>query len=276
MSDNLVNDHLAELFGYISIACWVVVLTPQIYLNYRNKTGDGISFNFLLLWLIGDIMNILGIILQKLMFTVFLLGVYYILSDAIIVLQVLYYRKTSSYHPLNDHGEMLSDAYGSTSSPADNDATMFEMIKCENKQKRVVRRIAAFWVATATFITGSIFCVIWSLWPTGSPTDVDLSQLKLIPQLLGWTSASFYIFSRIPQILKTYRDESVEGLSIGMFVFSVVGNITFAISIVLKSQDPTYIAINMPWLYGSAGTLFFDFTIFLQFHLYRGPETILA
>jgi PQ loop repeat len=42
----------------------------QIYLNYRNKTGDGISFNFLLLWLIGDIMNILGIILQKLMFTV--------------------------------------------------------------------------------------------------------------------------------------------------------------------------------------------------------------
>jgi uncharacterized protein with PQ loop repeat len=90
-------------------------------------------------------------------------------------------------------------------------------------------RIASFWIATASFIALSMVFVIWLLWPTGGPNDIDLNQLKLVPQLLGWTSASFYVFSRIPQILKTYRDESVEGLSIGMFVFSVIGNITFAI-----------------------------------------------
>jgi hypothetical protein len=125
---------------------------------------------------------------------------------------------------------MLSDSYGSmTTTAADEEENIYEMVKYESKQNRIIKRIATFWVATASFITGSILCVIWSLWPTGSPTDVDLGQLKLVPQLLGWISASFYVFSRIPQILKTYRDESVEGLSIGMFVFSVVGNITFAV-----------------------------------------------
>jgi len=262
------DDTLAEVFGYLSIGCWIVVLTPQMYLNYRNKTGDGISFNFLLLWLVGDIMNILGIILQKLMFTVFLLGVYYILSDSIVVLQVLYYRRQNKYQALGEC-DISADSYGSIDTIDGNNPSGYEAIKFENKRKRILMRIASFWIATASFIALSMVFVIWLLWPTGGPNDIDLNQLKLVPQLLGWTSASFYVFSRIPQILKTYRDESVEGLSIGMFVFSVIGNITFAISIVLKSQDATYLAINMPWLYGSAGTLFFDFTIFLQFYQYR-------
>jgi hypothetical protein len=157
--------------------------------------------------------------------------VYYILSDTIIVLQVLYYRKKSSYEPLGEC-ELPSDSYGAIedrNEEEEYEAIVHEGIKNEHKQKRVLERIIKFWVATALFIISSIIYIIWSLWPTGSPKDVDLSQLKFLPQLLGWISASFYIFSRIPQILKTFHDESVDGLSIGMFVFSVIGNITFAV-----------------------------------------------
>lgn len=152
------------------------------------------------------------------------------MSDSIIVLQVIYYRRRRpEYRALDDECEEIPpESYGSIATLRGDEATMYETLKFEIKQKRVLLRIASFWIATATFISISIILVIWSLWPTGSPSDVDLSQLKLVPQLLGWTSASFYVFSRIPQILKTYRDETVEGLSIGMFVFSVIGNITFA------------------------------------------------
>lgn len=156
---------------------------------------------------------------------------YYILSDSIIVLQVLYYRKNQTYEQLAEC-EIPTDSYGSTedrNEEEEYEAIVEEGIKNEHKQKRVIGRIVTFWVATALFIISSIIYIIWSLWPTGSPNDVDLSQLKFLPQLLGWISASFYIFSRIPQILKTFHDETVEGLSIGMFVFSVIGNITFAV-----------------------------------------------
>ncbi|KAI8638042.1 PQ loop repeat-domain-containing protein [Parasitella parasitica] len=98
---------------------------------------------------------------------------------------------------------------------------------------------------------------------------VDMSQWHLIPQLLGWGSALLYCVSRIPQIMQNFRNESVEGLSLIMFIFSVVGNITYCVSIMLESTEPTYLLINYPWLLGSGGTLFFDFTIFFQFYMYR-------
>ncbi|KAI9476154.1 MAG: PQ loop repeat-domain-containing protein [Benjaminiella poitrasii] len=103
----------------------------------------------------------------------------------------------------------------------------------------------------------------------GQKNKIDLSQLHLVPQLLGWGSALLYCLSRIPQIMQNFRNESVEGLSLTMFVFSVVGNITYCVSIILESADPTYLLINYPWLLGSGGTLFFDFTIFFQFYMYR-------
>lgn len=58
---------------------------------------------------------------------------------------------------------------------------------------------------------------------------IDIDQLKLIPQLFGWGSAILYCCSRIPQIMQNFRNESVEGLSLVMFIFSVVGNLTYCI-----------------------------------------------
>lgn len=58
---------------------------------------------------------------------------------------------------------------------------------------------------------------------------VDWNQWHITSQLLGWGSAILYCASRIPQIMQNFRNESVEGLSLIMFVFSVVGNITYCV-----------------------------------------------
>lgn len=55
----------------------------------------------------------------------------------------------------------------------------------------------------------------------------DQEELKWLPQTMGWTSAVLYIGSRIPQILKNWRNKSTEGLSFGMFLCAVMGNIFF-------------------------------------------------
>lgn len=60
------------------IALFVVILKTNVYLhtvyrqlqeNYRRKNGDGLSLTFLLIWLAGDLFNLAGIIMEKLMFT---------------------------------------------------------------------------------------------------------------------------------------------------------------------------------------------------------------
>jgi uncharacterized protein with PQ loop repeat len=62
-----------------------------------------------------------------------------------------------------------------------------------------------------------------------SGREIDLTHWHLVPQLLGWGSAVLYCVSRIPQIMQNFRNESVEGLSLTMFVFSVVGNVTYCL-----------------------------------------------
>jgi hypothetical protein len=41
----------------------------QLHENYRRQSGSGLSLSFLVIWLVGDLFNLAGVILQKLMFT---------------------------------------------------------------------------------------------------------------------------------------------------------------------------------------------------------------
>lgn len=76
----------------ISIACWVVVFSPQIIENFRRQSADGLSIVFIIVWLAGDVFNILGAILQGVLPTMVILAVYYTLADIVLMLQVFYYR----------------------------------------------------------------------------------------------------------------------------------------------------------------------------------------
>lgn len=54
----------------------IIVYSPQFIENYQLKSGEGLSVAFILVWLIGDISNLLGAILAHLLPTVILLAVY--------------------------------------------------------------------------------------------------------------------------------------------------------------------------------------------------------
>lgn len=60
----------------MSLACWIVVYSPQIWENYQLKSGEGLSVTFIVLWLLGDITNALGGALANLLPTVVILAVY--------------------------------------------------------------------------------------------------------------------------------------------------------------------------------------------------------
>lgn len=96
---------ISGITGSISIACWLVVFSPQIIENFRRRSGDGLSLSFLVIWLAGDVFNVLGAIFQHVLPTMLILAIYCIalmhalqtnqdtLADVILILQVLYYRR---------------------------------------------------------------------------------------------------------------------------------------------------------------------------------------
>ena len=76
----------------ISIACWVVVFSPQIVENFRRSSAEGLSIQFVVVWLLGDVFNILGAVLQGVLPTMIILAIYYTIADVVLMAQCFYYR----------------------------------------------------------------------------------------------------------------------------------------------------------------------------------------
>jgi len=70
----------------------VVVFSPQIIVNFRRSSAHGLSLTFIIIWLFGDIFNILGAVLQNVLPTIVILAVYYTVADIVLLGQCLYYR----------------------------------------------------------------------------------------------------------------------------------------------------------------------------------------
>ncbi|EJT81985.1 PQ-loop repeat-containing protein 2 [Gaeumannomyces tritici R3-111a-1] len=89
---NLDVEAISGICGSISIACWVVVFSPQIVENFRRSSADGLSLQFIIIWLAGDVFNILGAVLQGVLPTMIILAVYYTIADIVLLGQCFYYR----------------------------------------------------------------------------------------------------------------------------------------------------------------------------------------
>ncbi|KAJ5620931.1 hypothetical protein N7510_004915 [Penicillium lagena] len=112
---NFNIEAVSGICGSISIACWVVVFSPQIIENFRRGSADGLSLLFLIVWLAGDVFNILGAILQGVLPTMIILAVYYTLADIVLLGQCFYYRGFNITNELSASPTPTSDATATAS-----------------------------------------------------------------------------------------------------------------------------------------------------------------
>jgi uncharacterized protein with PQ loop repeat len=157
--------------------------------------------------------------------------------------QVLYYRTRYQKEPIEE--VVVSHC---TPSTQDNESTPLLPTKSHSKPDPNTRTIIRlFFISSILLWVGLLVgSALFFFWP--GQTKVDTSQWHLVPQLLGWGSAILYCASRIPQIMQNFRNESVEGLSLVMFVFSVVGNLTYCVvcitTIVISLSNLLYYRVS--------------------------------
>ncbi|KAF9306807.1 hypothetical protein BGZ74_003055 [Mortierella antarctica] len=394
-----MNIILSNLAGSASILCWFIVFTPQLWVNYKRKSGESLSLTFLYIWLAGDVLNVLGATMDNLLLTMRILAWYYTLADIGLIAQVHYYRRTSAKASFeaaiaagahHENGKSIDDidtlpteitslivhnkhaedthqkaskaannaansisiatlptatrpdgyvsnspstGYGTTSTSTNGTfphasealSTMSqssrEQFKAALTHRRCLRSMLLLVLpilATGFFVWtyfdwlkclgyggeweedsdgshGGAHCGrghgrgrlpplpgheghgpdedfegFFNIWSTEKPGTYD----SIMPLVFGWGSAALYLGSRVPQIYKNWRLQSCEGLSMFMFLFSVMGNGLYVASIFLNSTERTYLIRNMPYWLGSTGTLIFDFTIFTQFYVYRHNQPL--
>jgi len=258
----------SNALGWVSIACWILVYSPQIIENYQLQSGEGLSVLFVVIWLFGDVTNLVGASIAGLLPTVIIIAVYYTLCDVILLIQIYWYRHLRRSHPHTDaeRTSLLSPT------PPNKDVGQ--------------RRDSTTWAALMLeYVGGLCFIATFGLaawWLSsrgedrtpgdGKPDSGSEIVVDLTSQILGWLSALSYLGSRIPQILKN-RQTKCEGLSLALFMFTILGNITYVLSICVLSIQRSHLIANAPWLAGSSLTILLDVVVLGQFFYYRSEET---
>ncbi|KAJ5034869.1 uncharacterized protein L3040_008137 [Drepanopeziza brunnea f. sp. 'multigermtubi'] len=300
VSDSLtVREALSGVFGSISLATWIFLLLPQLYLNYKTGSAEGISLAFLCVWLIGDITNLSGALWADLVPTVIALAIYFCFADVVLITQCLYYNHINSSNaarhpsvaPAVTEDEPLLQRHRSSDTiglPGSHRRRSSALSTSRNSGTKILERDEDAgmqpWLKNLLSIVGVIFvgtagwAIAWQagVWaPINTPSagdDVDAQTTALGAKILGYISAVCYLGARIPQIVKNYREKSCEGLALLFFLLSLMGNFTYGISILAHSLEKDYIWTNLPWLIGSLGTMAEDAIIFVQFRMYDPKE----
>lgn len=267
------QDKASHVLGWLSIGCWLLVYSPQIIGNYQLKSGEGLSIAFIVAWLIGDLCNLLGAIGAGLIPTAIVQALYYTLCDLILLFQIYYYR--IFYDSLKRQCEREETTPLLSSKTDSNDSGppkggIAALLRC----RRVKYSLSALFVVC--FGVGAYF---YDHRPENNPRGDDHpsrhNSFEWRSQLLGWTSAVFCLGSRIPQIAKNLRTKC-KGLSLALFLFCIIGNAFFFLSLCVISLDWKYLLVNASWLACSGLGVFGDIYILYQFFRFRAEDSLAA
>ncbi|EJS42224.1 YDR352W [Saccharomyces arboricola H-6] len=274
---NSIWPTISNLSGSLSFFASVVSLFPQIIETYRDKTVDGLSPYFLLAWLCGDITSLIGARLTGQLLFQILLAIYFLLNDSFVCGQYYYYGvvhqnklATIGHEPkpllpeLAENGELLRE---------EEDIIRGSSAGSHRSSRRRSAIMAALAITqTISAATASPISVTSQAGPPGDSFP-DHSKISQLGTILSWMGAFFYVGARIPQLIKNYNRKSTDGLSPFLFATTLLCNITYNMSIFtscqfLTSQNKREFVINeLPFIFGSAGTIAFDLIYFYQYYV---------
>ncbi|KAI2630843.1 PQ-loop-domain-containing protein [Hypoxylon sp. NC1633] len=256
---NLDVEAISGICGSISIAAWVVVFSPQIIENFRRSSADGLSVPFIILWLLGDVFNILGAVLQGVLPTMLILAIYYTIADFVLLAQCFYYKGFTWKDELPSPAQPKPSSVLAVGEPTERTGLLNGHL--EEGERRgsgwthlspavplvtetlvappptPTRLQALIWNSVATLMVCVAGILGWFLSRTysnnqpASPADEGVPSFDVWGQIFGWLCALLYLGSRFPQLLLNWRRKSTEGVSILFFLFACLGNLTYVLSI---------------------------------------------
>ncbi|KAI9499809.1 PQ loop repeat-domain-containing protein [Coemansia spiralis] len=251
-----INHTLSDAIGLVSLACWVVVMFPQIHLNYTKKSGEGVSLLMMAAWVCGDVFNIAGVLMQDMVMSTVVIASYYLLVDCTLLYQTIYYRVVYRAHlPKSPEPTEEEALVARDTRPSTHDA----------EQPPLLAVVLS--LATVASLFAMLFALLLSP-PGAEPSKPAPRPSQIIAQAMGTLSAIVYIMSYVPQAIQNYRRRSCEGLSVWLFLLSLMGNTTYSLAILVVSLDPAYLAPYVPWLLGALIPCLIQIGILYQFYKY--------
>lgn len=236
------------IFSTVSNVLWLFVFIPQLYIIYKSKNSDGISFLLVFCWLIGDYTSMVSsIYIEGTASSIIIISIFHIIFDVLFITQLLYYRKTAS--------EFIEYEY----------RTLLNGEEINNVDSVYINEY--LFKLTSVEIMIVIFLSIISIFSTVAFRIPFLYEYKDdIFQGIAWFSTLIFVISRIPQIHENLKN--TKNLSWVSFTIIIFANLFFVASILVEYDPNTslknFLMKNIQWLLGGTCTILFDLIILLQ------------
>lgn len=293
------------LFGYLSVLSWLGAQLPQCYKNHKLKTIEGLSVEFILTWLIGDLLNVVGCIFTHQLRFQLILSIWFVLVDFVLTGQYFQYRdlqeddRGRSTTRMITHRQTVSLSINRVSNRNGSVHPPVTVKRSRRSQTHSARRLGSNRSRTlASLVMLGLTLGVGAAPTISTPSisahlSISNDLAVVIGKLSSWACVTFYLSSRMPQIYYNYQRKSIEGLSVFLFLFALLGNSFYTLSILtsprLHQSHPEamkYLLESLPWvlpfsknipsltpphsfLIGSVGTIIFDIIILLQVAMYK-------
>ncbi|KAF1807534.1 PQ loop repeat-domain-containing protein [Mucor lusitanicus] len=293
------QESISLLFGYLSILCWLNAQMPQVIKNYRLRDAEGLSFSFLTVWLTGDVANFVGCVITGQLPFQIILSIYFTIIDTILCFQWLYYVKytnnsirrwfdgddqefkpstiTADTNTSNAAAPALYTTYSTGARAKEINEQSSLLGSSPQPKKYVTTMMMAFCffsfgsLPSATDLFSANTLVVEAAAVAVAADDGN--KTIWVGRFFAWLCTFLYLSSRLPQIYQNFRRRSCEGLSMALFFFAAMGNLTYVLSIFTNPHATRATMLEaVPYIIGSAGTLIFDGTIFAQYALYTNKD----
>ncbi|XP_051493497.1 lysosomal amino acid transporter 1 homolog isoform X2 [Apus apus] len=211
-------DITSVILGLVSIFCFAAASFPQFYQACKTGIMDrALSIYFLLGWLGGDLLNLIGSFLADQLPLQVYTAVYYVLADLVMLSLYCYYKVKNQAGglsaPINAAFAFLSLGTVSTVSFLGRDAaTAQDLVMFKGRS------------LLSTHMDG-----------LGSK---PFSRREVVGFTIGSISSVLYLCSRLPQIYTNYKRKSTTGVSYSLFALVMLGNLLYGLSVLLKNPDP--------------------------------------
>jgi uncharacterized protein with PQ loop repeat len=229
-------DKLSFAVGLLSNVICLTSSLPQVILNFRRKRVEGQSPFFFGLLLTGSCLSLVGIIVTKGLITQMLQSIVYVLLDGVLFSQFIAYKYILK-----------------TNDPDSNETPESEKKDAPPPPIPIVIAGMAAHAAAADL---------------GTPYRGD----QLIWTLFGWSGTVIFIAARFPQLVKNYKAKAVHNLSILYVSMMIAGNLTYTLSVLLRSVAMDYLWKQAPFLIGVLGPTVCDFILLFQKWMYSRNE----
>ena len=237
--------YMINLIGWIYFVLWSVSFYPQIILNFKRSSVQGLNMDFVIL-------NVIGFAL----YSVFNIQMFYNSS-----IQSNYL----SIHPDGVLPVQLNDVVFSVHAFLAASLTLTQSVLMKTEDQRISWPCKVYLSLQTIIILVSLSLAL-----------AEVSSWLTFLYLLSYMKLFITLTKFVPQVMMNYRHKSTKGWSVGNILLDLSGGLASLLQMILladNSQDWTSLTGDLTKLGLSAVSLSFDLVFLLQHYvLYRNKD----